>query len=1505
MRTLRLALVLGCFLVFANTPGRAEELPKFDPHEQPRQFTVRATNAARNAIEEARKSLGKGEIQVALRKLQFVLDEKSNDFFLVEDKSRPSSVLWRAAAEEARRILASLDRQGREAYERRAEPRARRLLDEALRTGRADALHELLNRFGASSAGRAAGRVLALLAYESGRFHDAADYTRRTLRFAPRDAELWRLQIDSLRAAEERETLAALQPPTDLADTTPEGVTLLTAHQAQALASLPEDKSDRNWPMWGGSPSRTRSLAEQSPEPRELRQRARTFWHGRERDSYRRATQDLSHEKLSEMLNHFRPMHVAVSGRHVYAADGRAVHAFDLYSGETDWRFPSARDRREDKHGDRLPFKTYAPTQAADGRTSIERVFAPVVANGRVITTVESWRRYDPEWLQRVEISLYLPRRHLVALDAKTGRLLWASGTLIADRMHLTDHTISGPPVVADGLVLALASEYRNIHAVSMLAFDLETGELRWQRRLGTGQQELNLFGIPVKELAGSAISVRGGVAYVTTGLGFMAAVEVRTGNPRWLASYEIIEVKPTEYWYKAPIRLPSVAPSPPLVTEDLVVVAPTEGRHFHAFDRQTGELIWRWPYRIGDFGRLPPAHPIQVIGIAKSKERRLLLYTDTKLRALDIDGEPGKRQAWNSIETDSPVVGQGAISGETVMVPTEDALNRYSLKQQGKFIGSTPWPERASAGNLLPLDHVLLVTSRESVQWFYDWEALEREVARRRKQNPTDPSVLLEAGELYLNAPDGTARARQAFQEALSIAGKDDEEARAHARRGMHRSWVREARRLRAVPPRAIKAWEEALRWADPGEQRLEARLALGPLLADDVPAATRNLEAWVAESGAHLRYEFDPAHGEVLARLEGLFRLATLQEQSGELEAAVTTLQQVVETAEEETFGLEAASEIGIWRISALLARHGREPYANHERRAVKLLAAARRERDEAAFDELIANYPNASIVPEALFERSQLRLQAGDPSNAIDGLRQILADAPLHDIAVPALALLAHAYRLEGALGAARSALVRIEESVPQDQELSLAGKRLTARAFIEQEQAAIAKLVGPDLVEPALTPPLGEVHFERAGDETNGRAIDIRAAPYPDGRKRAPPYTAMAVGTELAVFDMRRGALAWRKSVGNVKRTGAFVAGRLITVIGNQLRAFDAATGAAGWRHPLPGWVRDMQVKDGLVHVVVHDSRPNSGMVSYLITLDAHLGRVIWRRDLGPDSPRRLRLFEDRLLLERTRSTSMGARATLLILDALTGRPQREVSIPVQNETEPLQVDDVLVYPARASSGGARGIQRFLQAIDVRTGETRWRRPQSAENRNSVTALAAARGALIVLRSNGDLLTLDLRDGKERHRTRIDGGQRSYMRPAARSPVLVIGDTIVFHPPRAHALQGARPPAALVAFNFKSGKRVWWSEYPKNADLGFCDLVHQGQWLTSITSYRVQMVPHLVVRVLNSKTGEVQQEVHPEGFARQDFLPRALVSYGSVLIVGRQGASLLHGKPAAGR
>ncbi len=398
-----LVAVLAVLAVSTSAVRTSAAPDAFDPRDQRRLFAVRDTNAALHAIEEARQSLARGEVLRGLRAVQRVLDDMTDDFFLQADASTPASVLWRAAPEVAREILAGMTSAQRAAYERFTAPSAAPLLAESLRRRDERGLREVLRRYGASRAGVRAAVMLAALASEAGRWRDAARYLREGLRYAPRTPTLWTRLFTALVVLQDRATLGGLRPPRDLQ--AGDGTPLVTLRE-RALASLPKPPAFSGWPMWGGVPARDAQLPSETPLPRRRRWHERTDWQERGADRARPFWgRDTGSQTFREMLGTLRTLQPVMDGRRVIVSDGRTVHAYDLYSGRRLWAF--------DAEHNATSLRLLPTGTRTYGRTSLDRAFSPVVVDDLVLATVEVAVPHTPEDLQGVEISTYLPRRVL------------------------------------------------------------------------------------------------------------------------------------------------------------------------------------------------------------------------------------------------------------------------------------------------------------------------------------------------------------------------------------------------------------------------------------------------------------------------------------------------------------------------------------------------------------------------------------------------------------------------------------------------------------------------------------------------------------------------------------------------------------------------------------------------------------------------------------------------------------------------------------------------------------------------------------------------------------------------------------------------------------------------------------------------------------------------------------------------------------------------------------
>ena len=1462
MRRLALCAVLLSWAALAV----ADEPEGFDAHQQRRLFGVRATNAARYAITEAREALASGRTVRALEVCQRVLDEMRDDFFLREKESRRESTLWSSAPEVVRGLLAGLTEEQRAVYERIAEPGAKPLLDRALRMRDEDALADVLARFGASRAGGRAARVLAAIQSEGGRYRDAALTLREALRYTPEAADLWTRLIDVLAAAGDARTLARLTPPAALAE-----------HKALALASIPKGSGPEGWPLWGGRASRDAVHATRCPPPSRLRARESTDWQlrGIERSGGGWRGIPPGETAYRGMLSSFRPLHPAVDGRTIFVADGRSVRAFDVYSAREVWRF----DHRTEP--------TLALLEAGEmhyGRTSLERAFAPVVVDDLVIATVEVAVPYAPEYLQGYEITTYLPRRILVALEKDTGRMRWWMGQDGVDRLQLGATSIVSAPAVSQGLVIAVGDVYEGNHNVSFLAFDVATGALRWRRPLGFGQQELNLFGAALKELAASPVAIADGIAYASTGLGFLAAVDVRSGVPRWLASYDIVPIRKVQLWYDAPVRPPQHAPAPPIVYEDKLVLAPTDGQHVHVFDKDTGAMLWRQPYERGRMGYATSGH---LLGVVNDGRRDVVLLADRELRARDLaTGE----EVWSGRfdpEGDR-VVGAGAVAGDDILVPTRGGLQRFSLDGEGAYKGTFPWPEGASPGNVLPLPRVLLVTSREDVQWFYDWAAIEREVAKRRQENPDDPTVLLEAGEMYLRGGGEIERALKAFQEAHRVASRSAPMLIPRAERGLFATWLTDGdQRVATFPIQAVASYRKALVHAQDAEERVLARIRIHRALAEgERDARVKNLEALVEEA-EDATGRFALSSEPVPAAAGGLLTLAQEHLEHDQPAAAVDALQRILLETPEAPLPTGPAGELARTMIGEILERAGPLPYRRHEARAKALLAEARQTGAGETIERLLREYPNAAVVTDALLERARGLLAEERPLEAAPYLQRLLRAAPAdHPLTATALAALARAYRLAGARGAAGATLARLETRYAETS-LRWDERAWTGTTFAAAEREALA---GPTREAPPSAPlaaPLEEIHFEPVGDEEMARQVEVQMDASGEGEPAPAPVAIMMRGETMVVFDMHTGKVAWTKRTGHCQRA-AYADGVLVVALTRELRGMDATTGETVWTRATEAVTRDLRVAGGLAFAHMQDVRRSGRGEQRLEALDLSQGTQVWSQTLPRADYRSLMAWGGHVLLQQVDYRNRMAQSRLLVFQPFDGARRHAVDIPVSVEGLPVTARGLYVVAGRA---GAKQ-QRLLAAIDVEAGTLAWERPLAGPG--SVCGIVADGPRVLVLREDGGLTTHQLDKGTQVAETRLYITDRGRSCPFPGTGLIARDGRLMLLP------WARRPDFGVVSFDQRSGKLAWERPYERQVSPSKAELVQRGDVVCAMISYPKDRVQNILVRLIDARTGALLQEIEPEGLSKENWIPSMVEGHGTLILFGKKGASVFRGR-----
>ncbi len=276
---------------------------------------------------------------------------------------------------------------------------------------------------------------------------------------------------------------------------------------------------------------------------------------------------------------------LAIGNGVLYACDGYEASAFEAGSGRLLWSYQA--DPR---------WRTLANADLLREAVSIHLLNAPVLAEGILLAVMheaEPLGRSDK--YSNISIRRLMPARRLVALDARTGRLLWKMAA-DWDTPELEPRgMVAGPPAVAAGRVYVPVFDAIGTVDLRLLALDLRTGERLWQRFLASGQLETNLFGNVLMELAVPPPLADARTVQVCSHLGSFHALDSATGAVLWTRTYRRMEVRSTETG--------RIASRPQLLSRNLGVMdgsrvawAPVDGESLYLLDAAGGSLLDAWP---------------------------------------------------------------------------------------------------------------------------------------------------------------------------------------------------------------------------------------------------------------------------------------------------------------------------------------------------------------------------------------------------------------------------------------------------------------------------------------------------------------------------------------------------------------------------------------------------------------------------------------------------------------------------------------------------------------------------------------------------------------------------------------------------------------------------------------------------------------------------------------------------------------------------------------------
>ena len=195
-----------------------------------------------------------------------------------------------------------------------------------------------------------------------------------------------------------------------------------------------------------------------------------------------------------------------------------------------------------------------------------------------------------------IPIKIDLPVRKLYGVNTRNWRLIWDHRqTLRGTRFARA--SFPAAPVIVDDTIFASAVLLEGFVQSYVMAFDLWTGRMKWATWICSGQVEQTMFGEHAREPLMTSIAVEQGTVFHCSALGAMAALDARDGKPRWMSSYEQVEIAPPKGYYPVERTL-GWANTAPAISDGVVVAAPLDSDFAMGYDIETGKTLWRYPRR-------------------------------------------------------------------------------------------------------------------------------------------------------------------------------------------------------------------------------------------------------------------------------------------------------------------------------------------------------------------------------------------------------------------------------------------------------------------------------------------------------------------------------------------------------------------------------------------------------------------------------------------------------------------------------------------------------------------------------------------------------------------------------------------------------------------------------------------------------------------------------------------------------------------------------------------
>ncbi len=345
----------------------------------------------------------------------------------------------------------------------------------------------------------------------------------------------------------------------------------------------------------------------------------------------------------------------------------------------------------------------------------VRQVFRGTVSDGgnyfcSLVTDVGK----SPVPTMNLRVRYPIPWRTLYSIDVRDGSVNWKRGGT-SDTGFLQNTSFPSGVVLDDGKLYGTVVKFQtsnqtpNIYGV---AIDAKTGDLLWRSFITKNMLGTNLFGNPTREVIPSPPVLDRNNVYINTNTGFTAALHRETGTLNWLYKYirwgslrtrGIYPRRQSTFWQN----------NLPFLFHDTLLITPTDSLHLLALDRETGRTRWRQKQldlaqTLNDFAQW----------VVPMKDHR---YVISSQKGISIfSGYTGK-QISDVYNPATPIEGRPAVLDEHILLPTtkgilvlrynsERASDRIRLSRK-RMVSPDPYKQQ---GNLFVFRNMLLMAGRK-----------------------------------------------------------------------------------------------------------------------------------------------------------------------------------------------------------------------------------------------------------------------------------------------------------------------------------------------------------------------------------------------------------------------------------------------------------------------------------------------------------------------------------------------------------------------------------------------------------------------------------------------------------------------------------------------------------------------------------------------------------------------------------------------------------------------